>query len=84
MHSNVERGGSTGCNEERVGIVTASTADHPTRRDFLYVATGAAAAVGGVATLWPFISQMNPDASTIAAGAPIEVDLSPIAEGQDI
>ena len=27
---------------------------------------------------------MNPDASTIAAGAPIEVDLSPIAEGQDI
>ena len=34
--------------------------------------------------LWPFISQMNPDASTIAAGAPIEVDLAPIAEGQDI
>ena len=27
---------------------------------------------------------MNPDASTIAAGAPIEVDLTPIAEGQDI
>jgi len=40
--------------------------------------------VGGVATLWPFISQMNPDASTIAAGAPIEVDLTPVAEGQDI
>ena len=27
---------------------------------------------------------MNPDASTIAAGAPIEVDLAPIATGQDI
>jgi len=27
---------------------------------------------------------MNPDASTVAAGAPIEVDLSPIAEGQVI
>ncbi len=27
---------------------------------------------------------MNPDASTIAAGAPIEVDLAPIASGQDI
>ena len=27
---------------------------------------------------------MNPDASTIAAGAPIEVDLTPIAVGQDI
>ena len=80
------RGGSTGCELKKgFGIVTtASSADHPTRRDFLFVATGAVAAVGGVASLWPFISQMNPDASTIAAGAPIEVDLSPIAEGQDI
>jgi ubiquinol-cytochrome c reductase iron-sulfur subunit len=25
---------------------------------------------------------MNPDASTIAAGAPVEIDLAPIAEGQ--
>ena len=64
-------------------MTTASSVD-TSRRDFLFVATGAAAAVGGLATLWPFISQMNPDASTIAAGAPIEVDLSPIAEGQDI
>src|SRR5450631_4267676 len=71
--------------EKGSGIVTtASSADHPTRRDFLFVATGAAAAVGGVVTLWPFISQMIPDASTIAAGAPIEVDLAPIASGQDI
>src|SRR5258708_39845518 len=65
-------------------VTTASSADHPTRRDFLFVATGCAATVGGVATLWPFVSQMNPDASTIAAGAPIEVDLTPIASGQDI
>ena len=40
--------------------------------------------MGTLATAWPFISQMNPDAATIAAGAPIEVDLSPIAVGQDI
>lgn len=59
-------------------------ADGPSRRDFLYVATGAAAAVGAAATLVPLISHMNPDASTIAAGAPIELDLSPIAEGQII
>ena len=65
-------------------VTTASSAEHPTRRDFLFVATGAAAAVGGVVSLWPFVSQMNPDASTIAAGAPIEVDLTPIASGQDI
>jgi ubiquinol-cytochrome c reductase iron-sulfur subunit len=68
-----------------LGIVTtASSADHPTRRDFLYVATGAVAAVGAAATVWPLVAQMNPDASTIAAGAPIEVDLTPIAVGQDI
>ncbi|MCP4616210.1 MAG: ubiquinol-cytochrome c reductase iron-sulfur subunit [Bradyrhizobium sp.] len=65
-------------------MTTASSADHPTRRDFLFVATGAVAAVGTALTAWPFISQMNPDASTIAAGAPIEVDLTPIASGQDI
>lgn len=64
--------------------MTTTTSAEPTRRDFLYVATGAVAAVGAVATAWPFISQMNPDASTVAAGAPIDVDLSPIAEGQAI
>jgi ubiquinol-cytochrome c reductase iron-sulfur subunit len=71
--------------EKGLGIVTtASSADHPTRRDFLFVATGAVAAVGAAATVVPFVAQMNPDAATIAAGAPIEVDLAPIAEGQDI
>src|SRR4051812_953010 len=56
----------------------------PTRRDFLYIATGTVAAVAGAAALVPLIAQMNPDASTIAAGAPIEVDLTPIADGQVI
>ena len=60
-----------------------ASADH-TRRDFLFIATGAVAAVGTAAVIWPLISQMNPDASTIAAGAPIKVDLAPIAEGQAI
>jgi ubiquinol-cytochrome c reductase iron-sulfur subunit len=59
------------------------SADH-TRRDFLYIATGAVGAVGVVAVIWPFVAQMNPDASTVAAGAPVEVDLTPIAEGQVI
>ena len=56
----------------------------PTRRDFLYIATGAVGAVGAAAVAWPLIAQMNPDASTIAAGAPVEIDLTPIAEGQAI
>ncbi|MEW6452520.1 MAG: ubiquinol-cytochrome c reductase iron-sulfur subunit [Pseudomonadota bacterium] len=63
--------------------MTATSAE-PTRRDFLYIATGAVGAVGVASTLVPLIAQMNPDASTIAAGAPIEVDLGPVAEGQVI
>ena len=62
----------------------ATISAEPTRRDFLYIATGTVAAVGGAASLVPLIAQMNPDASTIAAGAPVEVDLGPIAEGQVI
>jgi ubiquinol-cytochrome c reductase iron-sulfur subunit len=58
-------------------------AHDPNRRDFLYVATGAVAAVGGAGILWPLISQMNPDAS-VKALASVEVDLEPIAEGQSI
>ena len=54
----------------------------PTRRDFLYIATGAVGAVGAAAVAWPFIKQMNPDAETIAAGAPVDFDLAPVAEGQ--
>ena len=64
-------------------MTTVSSAEH-TRRDFLYIATGAVGAVGAAAILVPLIAQMNPDASTIAAGAPIELDLAPIADGQII
>ena len=62
-------------------MTTVSSAEH-TRRDFLYIATGAVGAVGAAAALVPLIAQMNPDASTIAAGAPVEIDLAPIADGQ--
>jgi len=64
--------------------VTTMTSAEPTRRDFLYIATAAVGAAGVAAIVWPLVDQMNPDASTIAAGAPIEVDLTPIAEGQVI
>jgi ubiquinol-cytochrome c reductase iron-sulfur subunit len=62
-------------------VTTVSSAEH-TRRDFLYIATAAVGAVGAAASLVPLVSQMNPDASTIAAGAPIDVDLGPVADGQ--
>lgn len=53
------------------------------RRDFLFVATGAVAGVGAVVTAWPLVDQMNPDAA-VRAMASLEVDLSPIAEGQEV
>ena len=40
----------------------AATVDQ-NRRDFLFLATGAVAAVGVGAVAWPLIDQMNPDAS---------------------
>ena len=52
-----------------------------TRRDFVTLAGQAFAAVGGAVALWPFIQQMNPDASTQAL-ASVEIDLAPIKEGQ--
>lgn len=62
----------------------ATTEDtDPSRRDFLYIATGAVGAVGAAFAVWPFIHQMNPDAS-VQALASIEVNLEAIAEGQSI
>jgi ubiquinol-cytochrome c reductase iron-sulfur subunit len=55
----------------------------PNRRDFLTIAGLSAAGVGGAVSLWPFIQQMNPDASALAL-ASTEVDLAPIQQGQAI
>lgn len=68
--------------------MTDKTADHgsaggETRRDFLYVATASMAAVGTAGALWPFINQMNPDASVLAL-ASTEVDISSISPGQRV
>jgi len=56
----------------------------PTRRDFLYIATTTVGAVGAIATIVPLISQMNPDAATLAAGGPVDVDLSHLQPGQQM
>lgn len=58
--------------------------EQPTRRDMLFLATGAMGAVGVAALAVPFVRQLAPNAQTVAAGAPIEVDIAPIAEGQGI
>jgi ubiquinol-cytochrome c reductase iron-sulfur subunit len=66
-------------------LASIDEADHPepTRRDFLFIATGAAAGVGAVLTLWPLVDQMNPDAAALAL-ATIEVDISSVEPGMSL
>lgn len=54
-----------------------------TKRDFLYVATGTAAAIGAGVAGWPFIDNMLPSAA-VRSLASVEVSLSPIELGQRI
>lgn len=63
--------------------MSAHDTSEPTRRDFLYIATGMAGAVGAAALAWPFIDQMRPDASTLALSS-IEVDISSVTEGMSL
>ena len=58
--------------------------EEPSRRDFLYIATAAVATVGVAGTLVPLIDQMNPDAATLAAGGPVDLDLDKVAPGQQV
>ena len=58
--------------------------DTVARRDFLNLVAGSIAVVGAASALWPFIDSLEPAADTLAAGAPVDVDLSPIKPGQQI
>jgi len=62
-------------------MTTSDVIMPPDRRDFLFIATGAAAAVGAAASTIPLVHSMNASADVIAQ-ATIEVDLEPIQEGQ--
>jgi ubiquinol-cytochrome c reductase iron-sulfur subunit len=57
--------------------------DGTTRRDFLYVATGAAGAVTVGAAVWPLVNQMNPSADVQALSS-IQVDVGAMEQGQQI
>ena len=63
--------------------IARTRGEETTRRDFIFIAAGAVAAVGAAATIWPFIDQMNPAADTRAMST-TEVDLTAIAVGQQI
>ncbi len=68
-----------------VGVMAAAAAADEvdaTRRKFLTLATGVTAAVGVVCTAVPFVESWNPSERALALGAPVEVDLSKMEEGQ--
>lgn len=56
----------------------------PTRRDLLSLIATAGAVIGAGAIAWPLVDSMNPSADVIAAGAPMDIDISQIASGQQI
>jgi ubiquinol-cytochrome c reductase iron-sulfur subunit len=58
--------------------------EQPSRRDFIQVATGMLGVVGVAGLAWPFIDQMRPDAAVLAAGQPVDIDITSIEPGQQI
>ncbi|MCR2834325.1 ubiquinol-cytochrome c reductase iron-sulfur subunit [Parerythrobacter lacustris] len=62
---------------------TDATGDGVRRRDFINIAAVSAAGVGGIAVLYPLISQMAPSADVLAEST-VEVDVSAIEPGQAI
>src|SRR5579859_2686303 len=54
------------------------------RRDFLVLVAGSMATIATAAALWPFINSLNPSADVLAAGAPVDIDISHIQTGQQI
>jgi ubiquinol-cytochrome c reductase iron-sulfur subunit len=61
-----------------------SVGPQTTKRDFLSMVATAGAAIGLGAIVWPFVDSMNPSADVIAAGAPIDIDVSKLSPGQQI
>ncbi len=55
--------------------------DDPARRTAIAITCGAAA-VGGAAVAIPFVSTFQPSEKAKAAGAPVEVDISELREGE--
>lgn len=65
------------------GIDTPAEGEGVRRRDFINIAAVSAAGVGGVATLYPLISQMSASADVLAESS-TEVDISQVQPGQAI
>jgi ubiquinol-cytochrome c reductase iron-sulfur subunit len=66
--------------------MSTAVSDHgqPRRRDLLKLVATSGAVIGVGAIVWPLIDSMNPSADVLAAGAPIDIDLSKLGQGQQI
>ena len=54
------------------------------RRDFLFLATGAASVVAAGGIVFPLVLSLGPNAAEKAAALPVEIDVSAIPEGGQI
>jgi ubiquinol-cytochrome c reductase iron-sulfur subunit len=77
--STMAENAGTGTLEGAAGV----TDEGVRRRDFINIAAVSAAGVGGVAMVYPLISQMSASADVLAQSS-TEVDISAIAPGQTI
>jgi len=69
---------------EQASIASATVTDEGVRRrDFINIAAVSVAGVGGLAVLYPLISQMAPSADVLAESS-TEIDISAIAAGMAI
>lgn len=62
--------------------MTDNVVEDNSRRRFLVAATSVVGAVGAGFVAVPFLTSFSPSAKAQAAGAPVEVDISKIEEGQ--
>jgi ubiquinol-cytochrome c reductase iron-sulfur subunit len=69
--------------EQSDHMAGGAAGDGVRRRDFINIAAVSFAGVGGLATLYPLVNQMNPSADVLAL-ASAEVDVAQIQRGQAI
>ncbi|MET0180139.1 MAG: ubiquinol-cytochrome c reductase iron-sulfur subunit [Novosphingobium sp.] len=65
------------------GVAGDAAEDGVRRRDFINIAAVSFAGIGGVAALYPLLSQMSPSADVLAESS-VEIDIGAIQPGQAI
>ena len=66
------------------GIETLGGQHQESRRDFLILVAGAVGAVAVAASTYALVDSLNPAADILAAGGPVDIDLSKVAPGQQV